>query len=375
MNKKNKNCARAAYVMEGSLGDSLISLPSLRLFLSKYSNAETMLISLGPSVELGAAKLFQGRLPFTKFVHIQNAPSDSFLRRISKWLKLALILRTNGIEECIYGIRSENLISIKRAKYHKSFLKMGGCKILADELNLKYLEDSLKFPNNLHQSISRDTFQRISNAIDKQNPIPFFDYHFPLTHEDDIGAKRWLEENNITSDRCIAVCVGSKSFIRWNINNYRSVLEGVINKFNVIPIFFGAANELLLAEAAYKNLIRYKLALGLSIGLTASLLKRCIFYIGNDTGTMHLAASVGTPCVSIFSARNPKGHWYPWGDNHIIFRLDIDCAGCELQSCEKRKLECLEMIQPNDVLQVCCDYLSNYLVDVHPNYRKNLSSE
>jgi len=34
---------------------------------------------------------------------------------------------------------------------------------------------------------------------------------------------------------------------------------------------------------------------------------------------MHLAATVGVPCLSIFSLRNKKGHWYPRGTSNLIF--------------------------------------------------------
>jgi ADP-heptose:LPS heptosyltransferase len=43
------------------------------------------------------------------------------------------------------------------------------------------------------------------------------------------------------------------------------------------------------------------------------------FYLGHDSGPMHLAALAGTSCIAIFSARAKPGVWFPHGDGHRIF--------------------------------------------------------
>ena len=54
----------------------------------------------------------------------------------------------------------------------------------------------------------------------------------------------------------------------------------------------------------------------------------------NDTGTMHLAVAVRTPCVAIFSARDFPGKWIPWGNNHKVIRKNPDCAICFADDCQ-----------------------------------------
>lgn len=60
---------------------------------------------------------------------------------------------------------------------------------------------------------------------------------------------------------------------------------------------------------------------------TAALLKRCRLFVGNDTGSMHLAAAMGVPVVEIscFPVNGPDWHWNsplrfgPWGvPNRIL---------------------------------------------------------
>jgi ADP-heptose:LPS heptosyltransferase len=88
----------------------------------------------------------------------------------------------------------------------------------------------------------------------------------------------------------------------------------------------------------------------LTIAESAAVLERCSLYVGNDTGTMHLAASVGTPCVAIFSARDNPGRWEPAGTGHIVLRHDVPCAGCMLTDCIEHAQQCLTAISVDDVV-------------------------
>jgi ADP-heptose:LPS heptosyltransferase len=85
----------------------------------------------------------------------------------------------------------------------------------------------------------------------------------------------------------------------------------------------------------------------------ADLLRHCIFYLGNDTGPMHVAVAVGTRCVGVFSAHNPLGTWHPYGDNHIVLRRNIACQNCYLSTCVGKGLRCLTEIGVEEVWSAC----------------------
>ncbi len=46
---------------------------------------------------------------------------------------------------------------------------------------------------------------------------------------------------------------------------------------------------------------------------SAAVLEHALCFLGHDSGPMHLASAVGTPCVAVFSGRNPPGIWFPRG--------------------------------------------------------------
>ena len=56
-------------------------------------------------------------------------------------------------------------------------------------------------------------------------------------------------------------------------------------------------------------------------------------FLGHDSGPMHLAANVGTPCVAVFSARCHPGVWFPRGTGHQVIYHETECAGCMLFTC------------------------------------------
>ena len=96
---------------------------------------------------------------------------------------------------------------------------------------------------------------------------------------------------------------------------------------------------------------------------SAALLERCIAYVGNDTGTMHLAAMSGVPCVAIFSARDSPGRWDPYGERHIVLRRDVACAGCLLEVCERYDNKCLKQIGVEDVYGAMKKQLADSMTD------------
>jgi len=44
----------------------------------------------------------------------------------------------------------------------------------------------------------------------------------------------------------------------------------------------------------------------------AAALRRCVLFVGNDTGLMHVAAAVGTPTLGLFGP-SPVAQYAPWG--------------------------------------------------------------
>ena len=83
---------------------------------------------------------------------------------------------------------------------------------------------------------------------------------------------------------------------------------------------------------------------------SAACFARARLFLGLDSGPMHLAAAVGTPCVAIFAARNIPRVWFPHGDRHRVLYHEVDCMGCGLETCVVEKKKCLMSITVDEVV-------------------------
>ena len=91
---------------------------------------------------------------------------------------------------------------------------------------------------------------------------------------------------------------------------------------------------------------------------SAAALGKATVFIGHDGGPMHLAATVGTPCVAIFSARNKPGTWFPFGSGHRVIYHKTECYGCGLDVCELQKKKCITSIRVDEVMAAVHELLN-----------------
>jgi lipopolysaccharide heptosyltransferase II len=78
-------------------------------------------------------------------------------------------------------------------------------------------------------------------------------------------------------------------------------------------------------------------------------LSRCRVLLTNDTGTMHLAAFLGVPTVSIFGSTEPALTG-PMGSGHRVLRHHIACSPCFLRECPL-DFRCMKAVEPDEVVE------------------------
>lgn len=83
----------------------------------------------------------------------------------------------------------------------------------------------------------------------------------------------------------------------------------------------------------------------------AALVRRARLFVGSDTGPLHLAAAVGTPCVGLYGTTRPEQSG-PYGSQHIVLQ-EFYQAG----STRQRRTAANEAMRAISVERVCraCD--------------------
>lgn len=184
-----------------------------------------------------------------------------------------------------------------------------------------------------------------------------------LTRDERDYAGDWLRKHcgeAFGTKRLVGVAPGSKwSSKIWAEDRFEAVMARLIREFDVFPIVFGGEED---RPAGERLLDKWRVGANaageLNIRQAAAALARCSFYLGNDTGTMHLAAAVGTPCVAVFAAIDYAGRWFPGGQRHRIFRRQVECEACYAPVCFNDR-KCLEEIGVEEVYRGCREVLEN----------------
>ncbi len=165
----------------------------------------------------------------------------------------------------------------------------------------------------------------------------------------------------VTGLPLIAVSVGTKRQSKdWGRENWRALLARMAEMYPGHALaLMGAAEESEASEyaaegwcgvAASSDEHVVNLCGVLTPRESAAVMARARIFIGHDSGPMHLAAAVQTPCVAIFSARNRPRVWFPYGGRHRVIYHKVDCLGCNLETCIVERKRCMTSITVDEVL-------------------------
>ena len=171
--------------------------------------------------------------------------------------------------------------------------------------------------------------------------------HLQLTEEESTDAYHFLGEAGRTSERLIIGIHpgGNWEYKLWDAKNYAQVADALAEKLNAAILLFAGPNERELQAQVAKMMEASPILVKTDdLRQLTALISVCDFYIGNDTGPMHIAAAVGTPVVALFGSTNHIRSG-PYGDKHTVVQsgINLGCnpchpgrnpGGCGAGSCE-----------------------------------------
>lgn len=358
LSSANQRSPRVAVIVEGTIGDSLILVPSLRMIEKYYTGTAVEIVSFTNSPSISAGAILADTFPEFKFSNIDNSADRGVLGRLTAWVKLARYVRRHKIKQVIYGFRSETKTSGARAKLHRRILSLLSSATLVGFEIKRWPSKTGVIPQN---QIARLMFSRLSEALGERTAFEDFSHGVRLSNSDRLAGEAWLRQHGVCQQSTyVAVCVTAKEPVqRWEISRYVDVLQKLNEANQVVPVFIGAPDDAKLHNEFISSLGLGWTAAGLPLGQAAAIIQGAAFYLGNDTGPMHLAAGLGRPCVVVQSARWHPGAWDPLGSGHFVHKYSPECAGCGLSVCPLEVQVCLSNISPKSVLESCKKVLAS----------------
>jgi len=163
--------------------------------------------------------------------------------------------------------------------------------------------------------------------------------------------------------KSIGICMGSDMPLKkWGKDNFYRVLDLIAQRYTDIDFLFigGSKQDADEIDDLIYRLGKGKKAVNLDINfLYKQIQQECFLYLGVDTGVMHLFNLAKIPIITIFSARDVPGKWYPTHVPYYVFRVNIDCEGCLLYECPIQN-KCINMIESDSVFQKVEQFIHTY---------------
>lgn len=298
----------------GSLGDTVVALPCFRLIRHLHPHARITVLTNTPVS--GKAAPLESVLQNTGLIDdVVHYPPG--LRHPGKLLLLWSTLRAQRFDLLISLTASRGLLSsIRDYFFFKTcdISKIIGIPFARYDLIRQPLADGTGFEPEAERLLRRIGTLGSADLGDKQS------YDLGLTAEENAEAKRLLAEKAI-SGKFIAASLGTKSPLKdWGTENWSTLLEKLSRAWpGYALVLLGSADELARSESLLASWegSRANLCGQTSPRVSAALLREARLFVGHDSGPMHLAAAVGTRCVTIYSAQSPPGQWFPFGKGHI----------------------------------------------------------
>jgi ADP-heptose:LPS heptosyltransferase len=298
---------------------------------------------------------------FDEWISYPNLSSG--IAGIVSLVGLALQIRRQRFDAVFYMMtRYRTAAQIRRDKL---FFSLAGIrKIIGDDFVRKH-NLPLEIPKPVPRIEKEGTFLlRLLEENGIVDSSSAFTPDLSLTEEERAAAREWMESTGIMNygGPRIAVGPGSKWDSKiWEEDRYADVVARLIETDDIVPVIFGGPEDREKGERLLAIWGRGANAAGtLNVRNAAAALAECAFYLGNDTGTMHLAAAVGTKCVAMFSAVDWADRFEPIGTQHVLFRRSVECEGCHSPTCLNAEFpnKCLKLITADEVFQACASVLS-----------------
>jgi predicted lipopolysaccharide heptosyltransferase III len=177
-----------------------------------------------------------------------------------------------------------------------------------------------------------------------------------LTKEEEEQGGRLLQEFGVPPDGrpLIMFHPGARYWFKaWPAERFAQLADRLMSEAGCLVLIGGGAREQTVAAEIHEGARCRPINLTRRVNLRqfAAIVKRCALYIGNDNGSMHLAAAVGTPVLGLFGPSSPV-EWAPYGMAEVatIYK-GLDCRVCYHPTCTRGEQSCMRQITVEEVFE------------------------
>ncbi len=334
----SKRINKIMIIRADRIGDLILSTPSFAALRKRFPNAYISLIVRSYTKDL----VFDNPMIDEVIAFDSDMPLLRKLRFLLSWRKeqydLAVVLHST-IWWCL-------LAYLSSAPYRIVYEERGGGFLLTYPILPKQDNEVLHELDN-----TLDIVRIVGADVNDKHP------YVCVTKQGESFAEAFFRDNGIGKfDKIVAMHPGARQeYIRWRKEGFAALADMIIEKYSFKILFIGGESERDLVKDIYR-LIKEKNytvpAIDIELTELVSLIKRCVLFVGNSTGPMHIAAALQVPVIAIFGSVHPQDSykkWGPWGEGHVVVSKDFNCYDCHPSDCNT--YDCMNLIEPEDVMK------------------------
>ena len=333
------------------IGDMLLFTPAMKLIRRYFSCANiTVLLNRDKSY----VELLKESGLINKIILFERGCS------FSKKIQFLKEMRKNHFDLLINGFWTDDIYLVLISIVCNIPFRAGYCS--SDEWKSKYdflYNIKIKFGNEheIDRGLRFIYALSIKESYIEKNPI------LHIGEKDELFAQRFFIENNLNgTDLIIGTHPGAathQKWKRWDIEKFSELSDRLIKYHDAKIIIFGSKEEATLAEYI-KERVKWNIIIATgktTIKEAAALIKKCNLFVCNDSGLMHVSATVNTPVIAIYGPTDPC-RTAPYGDSHVVVRKNLPCSPCFMpgnsamaENCPNG-YECLKSITADEVFNI-----------------------
>ncbi len=303
-----------------AIGDTITSLPAVRAILQKYRNDDIKIV-----VEYYNPNNFQLNI-------LEELPEKAQVEFVRQYPLRSFRVLFERLKQCLRWRKEKFDIGYILILYGTPWRKRFAFRYVAGIKKLYCTDFFRKYDNVLHKSIVKqyEKFGFKFEECAKKLQYPFSKKHLQI-------ADVFFNKLSLAQEKtpiAVGITAVTQNNFSWSQERYIELLKTIISEYNLYPLFFCAPHERENIMPVLKAIGTGEIISDFKAVDVMAIMSKCRFYLGNDTGTMHMADCAGIPCVTIFCNRDYFMAWSPEGEHHINIIHRQPCGECHLKVCK-----------------------------------------
>lgn len=226
---------------------------------------------------------------------------------------------------CILNYKKYDKVFLNHFSFSKSHISFA--VLLSNSVHTNYISTK-SFPKSVKViEPVINTHDALQNVFLHNQTVKLVDLNFSVNYKPQQSNQFSLPENYISIQ--VSSANNKAPYKNWPLNNW---LQLVKHLQTILPgtqlVILGDDTELPLNEQL-KDAGIISLIGKTKLSEVMEIINRSQFYIGLDSGLMHMAVALNKPTFTLWGASNPVLYGYEWlGKNHKAVSLHLSCAPC-----------------------------------------------